>query len=332
MIAAARRSARASRPARPRRDDIFRRPPRRALLEQPEQIALHAEAADRDGQLDHRDGEGIGAEQGDAEQPGGDEHEEQARAEADRIARRGRAAAAQDQPVCVSAGCHCSIAPQPDAPRSHFSLYPQPCRMTKRQCRTRPASNRASRWSRSFAAPVFNPSETFLQAQAAGLTRYQPLIVGLEDKGHALAGAGRPAPDRARRRRPARDQAARLFRRAGPPPSSLLAGAGPRPFRDRRAARSSAGARARRSAGDDAARLRNRSLADAHAALGPPVLDPLRFAPPAADGSAATCSSPCRKRCGKRRWRRVFRRSARSPTISASTSTAFVPRLGRSRA
>jgi glycosyltransferase involved in cell wall biosynthesis len=40
-------------------------------------------------------------------------------------------------------------------------------------------------------SPVFNASETFVAAQAAGLVRYQPLVAGLEDKGHvpdALAG------------------------------------------------------------------------------------------------------------------------------------------------
>ena len=35
-----------------------------------------------------------------------------------------------------------------------------------------------------FRSPVFNLSETFVRAQAAGLERYQPLVVGLEDKGH----------------------------------------------------------------------------------------------------------------------------------------------------
>jgi colanic acid/amylovoran biosynthesis glycosyltransferase len=35
-----------------------------------------------------------------------------------------------------------------------------------------------------FRAPLFNPSEGFVQAQAAGLVRYEPLLVGLEDKGH----------------------------------------------------------------------------------------------------------------------------------------------------
>jgi len=42
-----------------------------------------------------------------------------------------------------------------------------------------------------FRSPVFNASETFVRAQAAGLERYQPLVVGLEGKGHvpdALAG------------------------------------------------------------------------------------------------------------------------------------------------
>lgn len=36
-----------------------------------------------------------------------------------------------------------------------------------------------------FRTPVFNASETFVRAQAAGLARYQPLVIGLEEKGHA---------------------------------------------------------------------------------------------------------------------------------------------------
>jgi colanic acid/amylovoran biosynthesis glycosyltransferase len=36
-----------------------------------------------------------------------------------------------------------------------------------------------------FRTPLFNRSETFVQAQASGLTRYRTLVVGLEDKGHA---------------------------------------------------------------------------------------------------------------------------------------------------
>lgn len=35
-----------------------------------------------------------------------------------------------------------------------------------------------------FRAPLFNASETFVRAHAMGLARYQPLIVGREDKGH----------------------------------------------------------------------------------------------------------------------------------------------------
>lgn len=38
-----------------------------------------------------------------------------------------------------------------------------------------------------FRSPLFNPSETFVQAHAAGLKRYRALVVGLEDKGHARA-------------------------------------------------------------------------------------------------------------------------------------------------
>jgi len=36
-----------------------------------------------------------------------------------------------------------------------------------------------------FRSPLFNPSEGFVQAHALGLRRYRPLVVGLEDKGHA---------------------------------------------------------------------------------------------------------------------------------------------------
>jgi glycosyltransferase involved in cell wall biosynthesis len=35
-----------------------------------------------------------------------------------------------------------------------------------------------------FRAPLFNPSETFIQAQAMAMVRFRPLIVGLESKGH----------------------------------------------------------------------------------------------------------------------------------------------------
>lgn len=37
-----------------------------------------------------------------------------------------------------------------------------------------------------FRSPVFNPSERFIQDQAAALTRYRPLVVGLERKGEIL--------------------------------------------------------------------------------------------------------------------------------------------------
>lgn len=43
-----------------------------------------------------------------------------------------------------------------------------------------------------FRSPVFNASETFVAAQAAGLVRYLALVVGLEDKGNVPPGlAGR---------------------------------------------------------------------------------------------------------------------------------------------
>jgi glycosyltransferase involved in cell wall biosynthesis len=37
-----------------------------------------------------------------------------------------------------------------------------------------------------FRSPLFNPSEIFIQRQAAGLRRYQPVVVGLEDKGGGI--------------------------------------------------------------------------------------------------------------------------------------------------
>lgn len=37
-----------------------------------------------------------------------------------------------------------------------------------------------------FRSPIFNPSETFIQAHATSLRRYQPLIVGMRDKGNAV--------------------------------------------------------------------------------------------------------------------------------------------------
>ncbi|HWT11189.1 MAG TPA: glycosyltransferase [Allosphingosinicella sp.] len=36
-----------------------------------------------------------------------------------------------------------------------------------------------------YRSPLFNASESFVQAHAAGLDRYRPLLVGLEDKGNA---------------------------------------------------------------------------------------------------------------------------------------------------
>ncbi|HEY0411707.1 MAG TPA: glycosyltransferase [Allosphingosinicella sp.] len=36
-----------------------------------------------------------------------------------------------------------------------------------------------------FRAPLFNASETFVQTHAASLTRYRPLVVGLEERGNA---------------------------------------------------------------------------------------------------------------------------------------------------
>jgi glycosyltransferase involved in cell wall biosynthesis len=58
-----------------------------------------------------------------------------------------------------------------------------------------------------YRAPLFNASETFVRAQAAGLSRYQPLVVGREAKGHvppALADRllFRPAIEALRRYRP----------------------------------------------------------------------------------------------------------------------------------
>jgi colanic acid/amylovoran biosynthesis glycosyltransferase len=39
-----------------------------------------------------------------------------------------------------------------------------------------------------FRSPLFNASETFVQTHALALQRYQPLVAGLERKGHVMAG------------------------------------------------------------------------------------------------------------------------------------------------
>lgn len=39
-----------------------------------------------------------------------------------------------------------------------------------------------------FRAPLFNPSETFIQSQAGSLARYRPVLVGFEDKGNVAPG------------------------------------------------------------------------------------------------------------------------------------------------
>lgn len=59
-----------------------------------------------------------------------------------------------------------------------------------------------------YRSPLFNASETFVRAQTIGLTRYQPLLIGREDKGNVppeLAGRVllRPSADRVRRFAPA---------------------------------------------------------------------------------------------------------------------------------
>ena len=64
-----------------------------------------------------------------------------------------------------------------------------------------------------FRSPLFNLSETFVRAQAAGLVRYQPLVLGLRDKGNVPSdlanrvrlkgrGAFRPFADRLKAYRP----------------------------------------------------------------------------------------------------------------------------------
>ena len=77
------------------------------LVEQFEELPLHAGAADGDGELDDGDGDGEGAEQGDAEQPPGHQHEEQAGAEADQEAERGRTSAFENQ--TLGGGAHFAL-------------------------------------------------------------------------------------------------------------------------------------------------------------------------------------------------------------------------------
>ena len=67
------------------------------LVQQFEDLTLHAGAADGYGELDHRHGNAKRAKQGDPEEPAGDENEEEARAEADYEAERGRAGSPKNQ-------------------------------------------------------------------------------------------------------------------------------------------------------------------------------------------------------------------------------------------
>ena len=60
-------------------------------------------------------------------------------------------------------------------------LYPRRRRKTKRLCPTnRPVAA-------IFRTALFNPSEGFIRDQAAALTRWRPLLVGLERKGEEVA-------------------------------------------------------------------------------------------------------------------------------------------------
>lgn len=73
-----------------------------------------------------------------------------------------------------------------------------------------------------YRTPLFNPSESFVQTHAAGLRRYRPLVVGLEDKGNA-----RPElRGRLILASPAEALALRLFGSGGPL-AARLAGAAP---------------------------------------------------------------------------------------------------------
>ena len=94
-------------------DDVRRAAALLLLVEQFEQLPLHAGAAEGHRQLDHGDGDGEGAEQGDAEQAAGDDDEEQPRAEADDEAQSGRAAASQDQSLGGGGG-HFVLVSVPD--------------------------------------------------------------------------------------------------------------------------------------------------------------------------------------------------------------------------
>ena len=66
-------------------------------------------------------------------------------------------------------------------------LYPCRRRLTKRLM-SAPADRDPRPVAALFRTPVFNPTERFIQDQAAALTRWRPLVVGLERKGEVLPG------------------------------------------------------------------------------------------------------------------------------------------------
>ena len=211
--------------------DVRRRAAALLLVEQFEDLPLQAGAADRDRELDDGDGDRIGAEQGGAEQPAGDEHEQQPRAEADQEAQSGgavrlaRSGAARRR-------------------RSLCACIRGERRLTKRLCPTNGPSRRSS------APPCSTRPSASSSDQAAALTRWRPLLVGLERKGETVAAilpasAARAALFALRGRGGAIE---RRLRAAAPQ-------ADPRPFRDRRPQGAAAGARARRAADHQPARL-----------------------------------------------------------------------------
>ena len=106
-----------------------------------------------------------------------------------------------------------------------------------------------------FRSAVFNASERFIQDQAAALTRWRPLVVGLERKGEVVPRLreGMIVAESAGERLAFRLRGRGGTHRGGA--AGRAAGADPRSFRNRRPPRPAARAGAGRAADHQLARL-----------------------------------------------------------------------------
>ena len=243
--------------------DMDRRPAPGIVVEQLEQDAFGAEAADGDRQFDPGDRDAIRAEQRRAEQSRGDEHEQKSRAEPDQQAKPSRSA-----PLAISAVERRGRAPRAarrlvvtHSSRSGYEgtlpLYPQAGGATKRNVFRR-ARNLQGGWApggRDRPLAVVQRVRRIHPDPSRGAPAISAFARRPRRQGPCRSRACRAAAVSGGFPRGAPVQDDRAVRRTGRPHPPVRARAGPRPFRHRRRARLAARQSARIAAGDDTARL-----------------------------------------------------------------------------